>query len=130
MAPLISFWPRCWLSFWVFMMEIGQLSFSKFETCIGDQANDKRVIAKPQKTTCSVSSVQCVKWIYWELVWNASKRTIVFMEGLVCISCINLTFLSVVPLYQCYLGVLLPSWPNFWSLHANNVNDGVHHLSH
>jgi hypothetical protein len=40
------------------MMEIGQMLFSKFETCIGDEANDTMIIAKPQKTTCNVSNVQ------------------------------------------------------------------------
>ncbi len=128
MAPLISFWPRCWLFFQVFMMEIGQMLFSKFETCIGDEANDTMIIAKPQKTTCNVSNVQWVKWIYWELVWSAIKRIIVFLEGLVCIFCVNPTFLNVIPLYQCSLGVFPPSWPKFWSWHANNVNDEVHFL--
>jgi hypothetical protein len=39
------------------MMEIGQMSFSKFETCIGDEENDERVTIKPQKKTCNVSNV-------------------------------------------------------------------------
>jgi hypothetical protein len=43
------------------MMEIGQMSFFEFEACIGDEANDIRVIVKPQKTTCNVSNMQCVK---------------------------------------------------------------------
>jgi hypothetical protein len=129
-VPLISFWPWCWLSFQVFMMEISQMSFFKFEACIGDEPNDTRVIVKPQKTIWNVSNVQCVKWTYWELAWSASKRIIVFVEGLVCISCVNPTSLRVVPLYQHYLGVLPSSWPNFWSWHANNVNDEEHHLSH
>jgi hypothetical protein len=44
------------------MMEIGQMSFSKFETCIGDEANDIRVIAKPQK-----DNLQCIKCAMYEM---------------------------------------------------------------
>jgi hypothetical protein len=40
---------------------------------------------------------------------KCKQEIIVFVEALVCIFCVNPTFLSVIPLYQCSLGVFPPS---------------------